>query len=185
MVKNTKGGKGGKKGARKHITTNNFNQKLCLAEEEGEIYACVYKLLGNGMCHVNCLDKNNTLKHRLCIIRNKFRGRGKRGNEVAVGTYVLIGVREWESSKEGSMEKCDLIEVYSKSEFERVKNSVNNKWNIIHVNCISESTNDDEYDDIFMFSNENTELKEQLEEEVDVSTENVFGDGDEIDIDDI
>ena len=36
-----------------------------------------------------------------------------------------------------------------------------------------------------MFSNENTELKEQLEEEVDVSTENVFGDGDEIDIDDI
>ena len=56
---------------------------------------------------------------------------------------------------------------------------------LIHVNCISESTNDDEYDDVFMFSNENTELKEQLEEEVDVSTENVFGDGDEIDIDDI
>ena len=99
MVRNFKGGKGGKKGARKHIVSNNFNAQLRLAKEEGEIYACVSKLLGNGMCHVNCLDPNNSCVQRLCIIRNKFKGRGKRGNELRVGTYVMVGVRSWETKK--------------------------------------------------------------------------------------
>lgn len=188
MVRNLKGGKSGKKGARKHITSNNLNQKLRTSQEEGEVYGCVTKLLGNGMCNVNCLEANNTSKERLCIIRNKFRGRGKRGNEVTVGTYVLIGLREWESSKEGAKEKCDLIEVYAKHEIERLKNQVNIKWNVIHVASIVESaTANDDLDDIFDFSNENTELKKELEMQTieEVADEDCFGGDSALDIDDI
>tara|TARA_Y100000389_G_C17329906_1_gene447504 strand:+ start:188 stop:754 length:567 start_codon:yes stop_codon:yes gene_type:complete len=188
MVRNLKGGKNGKKGARKHIVSNSFNQKLRVAEEDGEVYGCVTKLLGNGMCNVNCLEDDNTAKARLCIIRNKFRGRGKRGNEVTVGTYVLLGLREWESSKEGTKPKCDLIEVYGKYEIERLKIQVNVKWSLIHVANITESTNtNEELDDIFAFTNENTELKKELEIQntKEVADEDCFGGDSVLDIDDI
>ena len=186
MVKNSKGGKGGKKFARKHVVGNNYNAKLRISEEEDEVYACVVKLLGNGMCHVNCLEPNDSAKLRLCIIRNKFRGRGKRDNQLIVGTYVLVGVRSWESTS-STIEKCDLIEVYNNSEVVRLKDQVNRKWNNIHVAAIHESGNDgDEVD--FVFSNDNNdELREEIENELNTEegNENAFMIHDEIDIDDI
>jgi initiation factor 1A len=189
MVKNF-GGKGGKKIARKHFTSNNFNAKLRLAEEEGETYACVTKLLGNGMCHVNCLESNDTSKMRLCIIRNKFRGRGKRDNSVGVGTYVLVGVRSWETSREGSLDKCDLIEVYSNPEVEKIKSQVDKKWSMIHVSNIIEVREKHE-DDMFTFTDDNSELQEEIQRKIE-SEENshensssYFGNDEEFDIDDI
>lgn len=163
MVKNAIGGNKGKKIARKHIVSNSFNSKLRTSEDEDEVYACVSKLLGNGMCHVNCLDVvKNTSKQRLCIIRNKFRGRGKRDNTLCVGTYVLVGLRSWESSKEGILEKCDLIEVYSKGETTRLKSQVDKNWSAIHIGDLSELKSDD--NDLFEFGTveENTELKEEV-----------------------
>ena len=162
MVRNNKGGKGGKKMARKHIVGNGFNAKLRVAQEEGEVYACVTKLLGNGMCHVNCLEENNTAKSRLCIIRNKFRGRGKRDNQLMVGTYVLVGVRSWETSRADTLEKCDLVEVYNKSEVDKLKSQVDKSWNSIHVAAIHDPNETDDMDDIFGFGQENEELKEEL-----------------------
>lgn len=191
MVRNNKGGKGGKKVARKHIVGNGFNAKLRIAEEEGELYACVTKLLGNGMCHVNCLEENNSAKARLCIIRNKFRGRGKRDNQLIVGTYVLVGVRSWETPRADALEKCDLVEVYNKSEIDRLKTQVDRSWNSIHVAAIHETNDADDMDDIFGFGQENEELKEELQEELqkqmngDVDTSNYLGGDEEVDIDDI
>ena len=184
MVRNNKGGKCGKKVARKHISGNNFNAKLRTAEEEGEIYACVTKLLGNGMCHVNCLESNDSAKLRLCIIRNKFRGRGKRDNQLVPGSYVLVGMRMWETNKGTSMQKCDLIEVYNNSEISRLKSQIDRKWNVIHVTAIHEGVEDDGLDDIF--SSNNAELIEELEDKIKVeeSTEVLLNEY-EVDIDDI
>ena len=82
MVKNVKGGSGHKGQARKYTTTNNVNSNNTrLALEEGELYAQVTKNMGNGMCHVICQDKIT----RLCFIRGKFRGRGKRDNTITNG----------------------------------------------------------------------------------------------------
>ena len=83
MVKNY-GGNKNKKFGRKHLQQN--NRKLRLKQEDDELYACVTKLLGNGMCHVFGID-NIT---RLCIIRNKFRGRSKRHNTLVAGSWVLV-----------------------------------------------------------------------------------------------
>jgi initiation factor 1A len=165
MVKNKTGGNKGKKFGRKHLGGNSFNAKLRISQEEDEVYACVTKLLGNGMCHVNCLDSKSSTKNRLCIIRNKFRGRGKRDNNLVMGTYVLVGVRSWETIKEGSIEKCDLIEVYNQSEVTRLKSQEEKNWKLIHIADLTESKEDDMSDVGFSFENKanNSELEKQLE----------------------
>ena len=133
MVKNTTGGNKHKGQARKLVTNFKQTTRLRLAEEEGEIYAQVTKMLGNGMCHVICIDKQT----RLCIIRGKFRGRGKRDNTLKIGTWLLIGIREWEIEKiasEKDLQKCDLLEVYTELDKERLKKTVNNNWSIFIEN---------------------------------------------------
>jgi len=121
MVKNTKGGSGHKAQARKYENTGKVsNFKTRFSEDEFEYYAQVTAILGNGMCHVMCKDG----KKRLCIIRGKFRGRGKRDNTLSNGKWVLVGGRDFEAEKTGegkNLEKCDLLEVYSDLDKERLK----------------------------------------------------------------
>jgi len=121
MVKNTKGGSGHKSQARKYETSGKqSNFKTRFSEDEFEYYAQVVAMLGNGMCHVVCKDG----KKRLCIIRGKFRGRGKRDNTLSNGKWVLVGGRDFEAEKTGegkNLEKCDLLEVYSDLDKERLK----------------------------------------------------------------
>lgn len=121
MVKNTKGGSGHKSQARKYETSNKQSSfKTRFSEDEYEYYGQVVATLGNGMCHVICKDG----KKRLCIIRGKFRGRGKRDNIINNGKWVLVGGRDFESEKSGdgkNLEKCDLLEVYSDLDKERLK----------------------------------------------------------------
>ena len=79
MVKNVKGGSGHKGQARKYTTTNNVNSNNTrLALEEGELYAYVNKMYGNGMCNVVDMDG----KEYMCVIRGKFRGKNKKFNKV-------------------------------------------------------------------------------------------------------
>ena len=117
MVKNQKGGNKSKKMGRKFLSAP-VDKKLRLASEEGEIYAVVTKLLGQGMFYANDPDG----KERLCVMRNKFKGRGKRDNVVALGGWVLIGEREFESC---AKPKHDLLEVYNESEKSKLKKSGN------------------------------------------------------------
>jgi initiation factor 1A len=110
MVKNGKGGNKGKKIGRKHIGTSGGSIRI--KREEGELYAVVLRICGGSNCEVHCEDG----KQRLCIIRNKFRGRGKRGNEITSGVWVMVGMREWEADNPNKRQKCDLLEVYSHSD---------------------------------------------------------------------
>jgi hypothetical protein len=56
MVKNSSGGNKTKRGARKNITSNIISTKLRLIEEDGENYAIIKKIYGNGMCEAICQD---------------------------------------------------------------------------------------------------------------------------------
>jgi translation initiation factor 1A len=100
MVKNTTGGSKAKGQARK-FTSVPSSQKLRISDNEFELYAQVSALLGNGMCHVLCIDGIQ----RLCHIRGKFRGRGKRDNVIGRGSWLLIGLREWESQDISTLKK--------------------------------------------------------------------------------
>jgi|TARA_B110000305_G_C19420265_1_gene630497 translation initiation factor IF-1 len=116
MVKNTKGGKGQKKFGRK-FTLQGGNKTLRESKEEGELYACVSRVLGNNMAHIITQHNKTMLLH----IRNKFRGRSKRDNIIAVGTYVLAGERTFETIKSDKLSNCDLLEVYNDGEVDRLK----------------------------------------------------------------
>jgi len=126
MVKNTTGGSKHKGQARKNVVTNRSSTALRLAQNELELYAHVEKILGGANIHVMCMDG----KLRLCHIRGKFRGRGKRDNIIQVGTWVIVGLRDYETMREGStkLENCDLLEVYRDSDKDRLRNTVRADW---------------------------------------------------------
>lgn len=115
MVKNNAGGNKGKGLARKHVNAAANKSGLRVANDEAERYAVVSKMLGNGMCYVRLLG-NGTSGDVLCIIRNKFKGRGKRDNILDSGSWVLVGLREWASKQD----TCDLLEVYNDGERDRL-----------------------------------------------------------------
>ena len=112
MVKNKKGGSSHKKMARKFVNNNATPRKLRKAKpDDGEIYAKVTQMYGNGMCNVMCMDG----VERLCIIRRRFKGRNKRDNLVVAGSIILVGLRNWELLSGNKKPKVDLLYVYSKS----------------------------------------------------------------------
>jgi initiation factor 1A len=164
MVKNVKGGSGHKSQARKNVVTNadKHNNRLRLVEEEGELYAQVTKDFGNGMCEVIC---NDNIK-RLCIIRGKYRGRGKRDNEIRMRSIIMIGLREWASHVENSkkLEKCDLLEVYSDYDVERLKKSADINWSIFDMD---DNANQYATDEIVHFTdNTEEEYKKLIENDI-------------------
>jgi translation initiation factor 1A len=110
MVKNQNGGNKGKKVARKDNAP--VNKKVRLMSEDCEIYAVVTKMLGNSQCHVYCLDGII----RLCIIRKKFTGKHKHQHLLKPGSWVLIGLRDWETKNKDKIDKCDLLECYNEAD---------------------------------------------------------------------
>ena len=114
--------------ARKHVngSSQQQNKFLRVSQSNDEIYAYIVRLLGNSMCLVKCVDGYE----RLCHIRGKFTGRSKRENALSQGTWVLIGLRQWDAEKEFAskvsktdkkIQKCDLLEIYSSSEREKLR----------------------------------------------------------------
>ena len=133
MGKNVFGGKNSKKFARSSNTSKDGRNKLRGAEEEGEMYAIVVKMLGNG-CSVHCADD----VARICLIRGKFQGKGKSMNIIEPGAWILVGLRDWETVREKSIPKCDLLEVYSHVDKERLKSaSTDVDWDILMTNDIT------------------------------------------------
>ena len=198
MVKNVKGGSGHKGQARKFVVPASSKQvvKTRVALEDGELYAQVTKMLGNGMCHVLCQDN----KTRLCFIRGKFRGRGKRDNMISNGRWILIGLRDYESEKAGGkLDNCDLLDVYSDQDKERLKTQIQTvNWNQFILNDRVNTNTNDGVDDGFDFTDEKEDEYKKIME-MDISSKKINlnlkiekekgdGDGDhedEINIDDI
>ena len=183
MVKNF-GGKKTKGMARKNLTTKP-NNVLRVSTNDFEKYSHVLKLLGNGMCHVLC-DDNAT---RLCHIRGKFRGRGKRDNFVKTGSLLLVGIREYESGGDAKkLQNCDLLEVYSDQDKEKLKQSVTNvNWRLLSANLMS-NDEEGEKEDIQFIDNGQDEYYEMMNRKVksnEVVQNVAFEEEEEVNIDDI
>lgn len=185
MVKNA-GGNKAKGFARKSFAKS--SNSLRISQNELEVYAQVTKVLGGMNCHV--VDEEGT--SMLCHIRGKFRGRGKRDNFIANGTWVLVGLRDWEKEPSaGKLLNCDILEVYNDYDKERLKNTVTSvNWNSFIANDNKMSSLSADNDGI-EFSTEATEeyealIETQLEQEkAGGKTTIVMNDEDEVDVDDI
>lgn len=189
MVRNIAGGSKAKGQARKFVTAKATNI-LRISQDESEIYAQVIQILGGSMCHVS--DVNG--KIMLCHIRGKFRGRGKRDNFVSAGTWVLVGIREWETSKEGTtkkLENCDLLEVYNDQDKERLKNTVTTvNWSLFVSKDIKTVDSGDCTDSGIEFSDEKTdEYRELFDKQIEQAklglSTSIIPDEAIVDIDDI
>jgi translation initiation factor 1A len=187
MVKNTTGGSKTKGQARKFVNAPRQTSNIRLANDENELYAQVTKMLGNGMCHVLCIDG----KTRLCHIRGKFRGRGKRDNLIGNNSWLLIGLRDWESDKNDiKLNNCDLLEVYSPIDIDRLKSTVNENWSLFNNDNGKKVSDDDvlfidERTDEYMKLVENELTQNQINSNDKKTLNIVFNEEEEINVDDI
>ena len=181
MVKNTKGGKGAKSLGRKHQTQTNHS--LRLSTDPLEKYAFVTKMYGGGMCEIWYIDEKNQNKKLIGHIRKKMKGRQMRHNCVVANSYVLVGLRDWESEPKN----CDIICIYDTNQIEQLKQ--NPSVNIIGLSQFStKDSNPSDKKDID--SDDNFEFGEIKEEDkgltLDIKNTVFEMDNDKrIDIDDI
>jgi len=159
MVKNYGGGDKMKHMARKHVNgaKNAQSSKLLRTSScSDEKYGYVVRILGNG----NCIVKGFDGYERMCHIRGKFTGRSKRENTLVAGTWVLVGLRQWDTEKEfatkqtktnKNIQKCDLLEIYTPAERDKLR--VQEK---IFQDIATENS-----DDEFQLSNQTVEFKDQ------------------------
>ena len=146
MVKNTTGGTKTKGLARKHINSANSGRTAAARLPENELEQIVYvnKMLGNGMCEVFNNDDIRLIAH----IRNKFKGRHKRSNNITANSYILIGLRDWETP----YKNCDVIFVYDDHHF----NTIRNLPHLPILNIINRNNNyTTDHDDALFNDNDN------------------------------
>jgi hypothetical protein len=126
MVKNVTGGSKHRSAARKQtVPAAPPVVQWVRRAEKGELYASAAKNYGGCRFGVLCSDG----KERICVIRRKFK-KYRRGNDVSVGTYMLVGPREWETDSN----TCDLLCVYSAGEVKLLMQDAAFKYEMLCVN---------------------------------------------------
>lgn len=154
MVKNM-GGNQAKRQGRKHTQgSSHFTTRKAISDDEK--YSVVTKLYGGGRAEVKSIDGAT----RIMIIRNKFKGRNKRDNNVMINSWVLVGLRSWEVRRLEDKETCDLLEVYNSNDVEELKQSVDASWYVLTSTSKSSDGQDPETE--LDFTDERTQKYEDL-----------------------
>jgi translation initiation factor 1A len=99
-------GKGGKN-RRRGKNENEDEKRELVFKEDGQEYAQVIKMLGNGRLEATCFDGTK----RLCHIRGKLRKKVW----INAGDIILIGLRDYQDTK------ADVIQKYSSDEARNLK----------------------------------------------------------------
>jgi hypothetical protein len=182
MVKNNSGGNKAKGFARKNLVKR--DTVLRVAREEGEIYAQAVKIMGGRIASAIDIEGNPLRAH----IRGKFSGRGKRDNFIGPGTWLLVGLHDWQTgnTKSGELKDCDILEVYNETDKERLKNSVTSvNWDKF-INYDKALVGGSDEEDILQFADEVTQEYEQLIADQGTTNNTIIINNDEqINVDDI
>ena len=136
MVKNTFGGSKAKSFARKSFI-HTVSTPLLFPTNTYECIGCVHRLLGNGRCLVKIIHP--TVSEIQCIIRNKFRGRSKRNHLITVGSFVMVGLYDWE---EPSFKSSDLLHVYTEEDVSNLRSVPSLQINTIAVESTFSTSSD-------------------------------------------
>jgi translation initiation factor 1A len=104
MPKKSKGGKGHRKGK---AGANDKSEIDLLFKEDGQAYAQVLKMMGDGRTELHCEDTIKRTGH--------IRGVMKKKVWICAGDFVLVGLRDYQESK------CDIIHKYSHEEAQKLK----------------------------------------------------------------
>ncbi|KAH9604153.1 hypothetical protein KSS87_010493 [Heliosperma pusillum] len=99
-------GKGGKNRKRGKNEADDEKREL-IFKEDGQEYAQVLRMLGNGRCEAQCIDNVK----RLCHIRGKMHKKVW----IAAGDIILVGLRDYQD------DKADVILKYMPDEARLLK----------------------------------------------------------------
>ena len=92
-----------------------FNKKNKIKNKfNGIIYNEVIKLLINN----NIIKLNELYIYSICR-ENSYPIKDQENN-VKIGTWVLLGLREWETTVSNKKDKCDLLEVYREDDKKKI-----------------------------------------------------------------
>ena len=158
MVKNT-GGNKSKKQARKTVGPPTTTQNVRYVTEAGELYAVITKIYGGKTCQVMCDDGVS----RRCTIRRKFMMSRRGDNALTLGTWLMAGLYDWEKRADGS-QTCDILEVYSVGEREKLKQTVNTKI-LKHIMTVNNVLDDNKNGSEFVFSDTLADIANAEDEE--------------------
>jgi len=146
MVKNYHGGSKSKKMASKN-TTNHNNRNLRVSQDDCEIYAIITEKLGGGHLRAVGVNGNKYMVH----VGGKFRN--ERFNKY---DYILIGLRDWQTSSTSSSSSSkknimvDLLEVYNDQEKNKLLKINGISWKILiqedHSNNESHVSNANDFE---------------------------------------
>lgn len=98
-------GKGGKN--RRRGKNDNEEKRDLQFKDEGQVYAQVLKMLGNGRLEAQCFDGVKRLAH--------IRGKLRKKVWISTGDIVLLGLRDFQDTK------CDVILRYTPEEARSLK----------------------------------------------------------------
>lgn len=98
-------GKGGKN--RRRGKNDGEEKRDLQTKEEGQVYAQVLRMLGNGRLEAQCFDGVKRLAH--------IRGKLRKKVWISAGDILLLGLREFQDSK------CDVILRYTPEEARTLK----------------------------------------------------------------
>lgn len=181
MVKNTTGGGNAKKQARK-FQGKNKSDELQKSEGPNEVYAIVDLIYGNGL---NVYT--NSGQEIWCRIPGKFKGRNKRNNYIEKGSWVLVGIYEWENSE--APKSCELLHIYDRNEVEQLQSLPDVKLNLLIKKAngtagnVETTVEDDEFEG-FKFTEEVVDKKTMFADTTNVAVVS-FENDEEINIDDL
>ena len=121
--------KGAKRKVRREPSKRDLEYK-----DDGQEYADVLKMLGNGRCEVKCIDGIA----RLAIIRGNMRNKVW----IKIGDFVLVGLRDFQDSK------CDILLKYTQEEVRTLKAYGEIPEKIDQESNVEEEENQFTFDDI-------------------------------------
>ncbi|KAI3681843.1 hypothetical protein L6452_36648 [Arctium lappa] len=99
-------GKGGKNRKRGKNEADDEKRELVF-KEDGQEYAQVLRMLGNGRCESMCIDGTKRLSH--------IRGKMHKKVWIAAGDIILVGLRDYQD------DKADVILKYMPDEARRME----------------------------------------------------------------
>jgi len=164
MVKNS-GGNKSKKQARKTVGLPTAAQNVRYVKEEGELYAVITKIYGGKTCQVMCDDGVS----RRCTIRRKFMMSRRGDNALSVGSWLMAGLYDWEKRADGT-QTCDILEVYSAGEREKLKQTVNTKV-LKHIMAVNNTLEDNKNGKEFVFSDTLADIANEEDDDDDEEEE--------------
>jgi len=131
-------GKGGKN-RRRGKNENESQKRELIYKTEGQEYAKVDKMLGNGRLMAHCFDGSS----RLCHIRGKLRTKVW----INAGDIILIGLREYQDAKADVILKYNPDEARNLKQYGEIPDTVTiEEENDIAFNANREDMPDDSLD---------------------------------------